>query len=123
VHPEPVEVYGLPGRYVRLSSGHKTFFAQDLDGGWWAASNRMGFPEMAPFRLPDATANTLKLDSPYYCVMGLESDGGAWVRRYSDLPRTAVDFGAPVLDFAAVGTAGSFNLLTADGRLVRYDCP
>lgn len=124
-YPQPRDVYGLPGRYVRLNSAHKTFFGQTDAGVWTAASNRMGFPGPVPFVIEDATATTLKLDSPYYCVMGLENDGGAWVRKYfSNLPTTTrVDAGvAPFIDFSPLSDS-RFRLLTSTHQLVEYQCP
>ena len=67
--PLPVPVPGLPNVYARLTSGEKTFFGQTADGEWTSATNRMGLPSPV---ITGATASTLKLDSPYYCIMGLE---------------------------------------------------
>jgi len=126
-YPYPRAVYGFPGQYVRLTSGYKTFFGGTEAGEWTAASNRMGFPGDAPFVISEASATTLKLDSPYYCIMGLEADGGAWVRQYGHTPKTPVVAGASTfIDFTAAPINSwiwDFRLLTSEHELVDYKCP
>lgn len=124
VYPAPRSVYGLLGRYVRLTSGTKTFFGMSAAGEWTAASNRMGFPGPAPFVIAEASATTFKLDSPYYCIMGLEADGGAWVREHgANTPFTPVDAGGgPFIDFTP-HYSDRFSLLTTSHEVRQFTCP
>lgn len=125
-HEEPVPVPNLPGQYARLTSGGKTFFAMTEGGIWTAATNGMGFPTAPPFVLTDATADTLKLESPYYCIVGLEADGGTWWVDYtypSPPPQRLATDAGPVIDVAPKpGTYSTFRMLTTERGYVEFDC-
>lgn len=124
----PIRVPGLPHRYERLTSGTKTFFGQTEAGEWSSAvSYRMGLPGPAPFVVPDATGTTLKLESPYYCIMGLERDGGLWTIQYAYATPvwTPVDAGGiAFIDFAPVTESSQrIKLLTSEHQAIDFTCP
>jgi hypothetical protein len=120
--PRPVP--RLPARYSRLSSGTKTFFAQDLDGGWWSA----GYPDA--MRLPSERLDWVDpgaqwLESPYFCVGELLTDGGLLQRDFvdRDVPEASWH-GEPVVDLGAgFDPANRYYALTASRRVWEVTCP